>query len=79
MEEIKVGDEVRYYHPVSKKMISGVVTGVDSDYHYAFLMKKDGDFCTVIFAGLVRTGRNFPQIKEVLNLLKENNEDGNDE
>ena len=72
MEKIKVGDEVKYYHPIDKKEILGVVTRVDSDYHYAFLMKEDGDFCTVIFADLVRTGRHFPQIDAVLHLLKEN-------
>lgn len=72
--EIKVGDEVKYCD-VCGEEVSGIVTNINADYPYAFVMNKNGEFSTVVTSKLFKTGRHFKEIEYVLKQMKgDNNE-----
>ena len=67
--EVRVGDEVLYhkFYENLTQSHKGVVTNISYAYSpYAFVMKDDGDFVSVLLTDLNKTGRYFPQIEEVL-------------
>lgn len=68
--EIKIGDEVTYYSSIENKDILGIDTCIDNNYPYAFVLKSSGDFSTIILDNLVKTGRHYNQIDDLLNNIK---------
>lgn len=67
--EIKVGDEVIYHDGGAHDGLIGVVIGVEKDWREV-KFKCSWSCVGVHKDSLTRTGRNFPQIEEVLEQMK---------
>ena len=69
-ETIKVGDEVAFYYIDSKKPVIIIVTRIDDNGFFDGMNWKGEPYVHKDLSRWTKTGRHFPQVKELLEKMK---------